>query len=53
LPEEREEIALAALPRMIFQYNRYNQGRLRQLIDFLNRIPEGDLSEWRARPVNS
>ncbi len=44
LAEEREETALAALPRMLFQYNRYNQGRLRQLIDFLNRIPEGELS---------
>jgi len=40
LPEEKEEIALAALPRLVFQYNRYNQGRLRQLIDFLNRMPE-------------
>jgi uncharacterized protein (TIGR00730 family) len=38
LPEEKEETALAALPRLVFQYNRYNQGRLRQLIDFLNRI---------------
>jgi hypothetical protein len=43
LPDEREETALAALPRMVFQYNRYNQGRLRQLIDFLNRIPDKDL----------
>ena len=40
LAEEKEEIALAALPRMVFQYNRFNQGRLRQLIDFLNRIAE-------------
>ncbi len=45
LPEEREEIALAALPRMIFQYNRFSQGRLRQLIDFLNRIPDAELLE--------
>ena len=45
LPEEKEETSLAALPRMVFQYNRYNQGRLRQLIDFLNRIPEGELGE--------
>jgi len=43
LPEEKEDIALAALPRMVFQYNRYNQGRLRQLLDFLNRIPETEL----------
>jgi len=40
LPEEKEETALAELPRLVFQYNRYNQGRLRQLIDFLNRMPE-------------
>lgn len=38
LPEEREETALAALPRLVFQYNRMNQGRLRQLIDYLNRL---------------
>jgi uncharacterized protein (TIGR00730 family) len=44
LPEEREETLLAELPRLVFQYNRYNQGRLRQLVDFLNRIPEADLS---------
>ncbi len=37
LPEEKEETALAELPRLVFHYNRYNQGRLRQLIDFLNR----------------
>ena len=43
LPEEKEEIALAALPRMVFQYNRCNQGRLRQLIDFLNRLPDAEL----------
>jgi len=45
LPEEKEEVALAALPRLVFQYNRYNQGRLRLLIDFLNRIPDGDLRD--------
>jgi hypothetical protein len=44
LPEEKEEIALAKLPRMVFQYNRHTQGRLRRLIDFLNRIPDGELS---------
>ena len=38
LPEEKEETALAALPRLVFQYNRMNQGRLRQLIDFINQI---------------
>ena len=28
LPEEKEETALADLPRLVFHYNRYNQGRL-------------------------
>lgn len=37
LPEEKDEPLLAQLPRLIFQFNRYNQGRLRQLIDFLNK----------------
>jgi hypothetical protein len=36
LPEERDETALAELPRLIFPFNRRNYGRLRQLIDFLN-----------------
>ncbi len=39
LPEEKDETALADLPRLVFHYNRFNQGRLRQLIDFINRIP--------------
>ena len=38
LPEEKEETALAELPRLVFHYNRFNQGRLRQLIDFINRM---------------
>ena len=36
LPEERDEPALADLPRLICQFNRRNYGRLRQLIDCLN-----------------
>ena len=36
LPEERDEPALADLPRLIFQFNRRNCGRLRKLIDCLN-----------------
>ena len=42
-PEEKEEVALAALPRLAFHFNRHHQGRLRQLIDSLNRLPDGDL----------
>ena len=37
LPEEKDEPDLAHLPRLIFQFNRRNLGRLRQLIDCVNR----------------
>lgn len=37
LPEERDERDLADLPRLIFHFNRRDFGRLRQLIDCLNR----------------
>ena len=37
LPEEKDEPTLAALPRLIFHFNRRGHGRLRQLIDDLNR----------------
>lgn len=37
LPEEQDDPPLAALPRLIFQFHRRNFGRLRQLIDFINR----------------
>ncbi len=36
LAEEREEVHLAKMPRLIFRFNRRNYGRLRQLIDFIN-----------------
>ncbi len=36
LREEKDEPALIALPRLIFQFNRRSLGRLRQLIDFIN-----------------
>jgi len=35
--EERDEPALIALPRLVFQFNRRSLGRLRQLIDAINR----------------
>ena len=38
LPEEAEEPALADLPRLTLSFNRRNFGRLRQLIDALNRL---------------
>ena len=37
LPDERDEPELAGLPRLMFHFNHRNYGRLRQLIDFLNR----------------
>ena len=37
LPEEREEPSLVALPRLVFRFNRRKLGRLRQLIDCVNR----------------
>ena len=37
LPEERDESDLAALPRLIFHFDRRSFGRLRQLIDCINR----------------
>ena len=37
LPEEKDEPALAHLPRLVFHFNRFNYGRLRQLIDRINR----------------
>ena len=37
LPEEKDEPDLADLPRLIFRFNRRSNGRLRQLIDCLNR----------------
>jgi hypothetical protein len=37
LAVERDETDLAHLPRLIFKFNRRNFGRLRALIDALNR----------------
>ena len=37
LPEEHEESELAALPRLVFHFDRHGFGRLRQLIDCINR----------------
>lgn len=36
LSEERDETDLAALPRLVFRFNRRSFGRLRQLIDRIN-----------------
>ena len=37
LPEEKDDPELAEMPRLIFHFNRQSYGRLRQLIDCLNR----------------
>jgi uncharacterized protein (TIGR00730 family) len=37
LREEKDEPTLAAMPRLIFHFNRRSLGRLRQLIDAINR----------------
>jgi len=42
LLEEAEESALADLPRLVFSFNRRDFGRLRQLIDTLNRMAPPD-----------
>lgn len=36
LPDERDEPELIDLPRLVFNFNRHNHGRLRQLVDRLN-----------------
>ena len=36
LPAEQDEPELAHMPRLVFQFNRRNLGRLRELIDYLN-----------------
>ncbi len=36
LPVERNEPAIKDLPRLIFDFNRHDHGRLRQLINYLN-----------------
>lgn len=46
---EADEPELADLPRLSFRYNRRSPGRLRQLIDFLNRDADDDQDESRAQ----
>ena len=41
LPEEADEPEIADLPRIVFRFNSGSQGRLRQLIDHLNRSAGG------------
>jgi uncharacterized protein (TIGR00730 family) len=39
LPAERDEPALAHMPRLAFPFNKRDHGRLRMLIDYLNDLP--------------
>ncbi len=39
LPAERDEPSLARLPRLVFNFNKRDHGRLRMLIDHLNDLP--------------
>lgn len=41
LPAERDEPAIKDLPRLIFNFNRHDHGRLRQLINYVNDLPDG------------
>lgn len=36
LPDEKDEPDLANLPRLVFEFNRRDHGRLRQLVDLIN-----------------
>jgi uncharacterized protein (TIGR00730 family) len=46
LPEEKDEPDLIAMPRLVFQFNRRNLGRLRLLIDCLN---DGSVEQAQRR----
>lgn len=48
LPEEKDEPALAELPRLVFQFNRFASGRLRQMVNALNR---GHVKEQECPPA--
>ena len=39
LPAERDEPSLARLPRLVFNFNKRDHGRLRMLINRLNDLP--------------
>jgi uncharacterized protein (TIGR00730 family) len=51
LPEEKEEPALAEMPRLVFHFNRRNLGRLRQLVDAINACADGELPPEAGEPV--
>ena len=50
LPVERDESALADLPRLVFTFNRRDHGRLRMLIDYLNSFPTTEEDGFKSSP---
>lgn len=50
LSEEQEESELDELPRLMFHFDRRNVGRLRILIDFINRPDQGEDPDRRLNP---
>ncbi|MDT7043100.1 LOG family protein [Candidatus Nitronereus thalassa] len=48
-PQEQSEPRISHLPRLAFNYHRRNAGRLRQLVDWLNGLPQEPHS---SRPLN-
>ncbi len=51
LPEEKDEPDLVELPRLVFHFNRRDLGRLRQLIDQLNRSGDSAARLGPATPA--
>jgi uncharacterized protein (TIGR00730 family) len=54
LKEEQDEPALIALPRLAFHFNRRSHGRLRQLVDFINReavVPNEFIPQAHGHPL--
>jgi uncharacterized protein (TIGR00730 family) len=54
LKEEQDEPALIALPRLAFHFNRRSHGRLRQLVDFVNReavVPNEFIPQAHGHPM--
>jgi hypothetical protein len=49
-PVERDEPELWNLPRLVLRFNRLNYGRLRTLIDRINRAPAPPPSEQPSAP---
>jgi hypothetical protein len=51
LPEEKDDLELAEMPRLVFHFNRRNLGRLRQLVDAINACADGGLPPPGGSPA--